>query len=84
MHLNFNVSLFFPQMIAARFAERISWLKVLLGHIDSDTRESASRLLGIACSAISDSAAASLVSDLASSVGGKQTLRYLKHVYAGI
>ncbi|XP_020242083.1 proteasome-associated protein ECM29 homolog isoform X2 [Asparagus officinalis] len=69
----------FPKMIAARFAERISWLKVLLGHIDSDTRESASRLLGIACSAISNSAASSLVSDIASSVGGKQTLRFENH-----
>lgn len=50
--------------------DRIAWLKPLLGHIDSDTRESTSRLLGMACAAISTSAASALMSELASSVTG--------------
>lgn len=74
-----EVGFCFPKLIASRFAERISWLKILLGHVDSDTRESASRLLGIACSAISTSIASNFISELVSSVSGKQMLRFENH-----
>ncbi|KAG1338330.1 hypothetical protein COCNU_04G006360 [Cocos nucifera] len=67
-----------PQLVASRYADRIAWLKPLLGHIDSDTRESASRVLGMACSAISTSAASALISELASSVTGTH-LRFENH-----
>lgn len=65
------------QFVAARYAERISWLKLLLGHIDSDTRVSASRLLGIASSAISISQVSSLLNELASSIIGTKILRFV-------
>ncbi|KAH7672010.1 proteasome component ECM29 protein [Dioscorea alata] len=65
-----------PQFVAARYAERISWLKLLLSHIDSDTRVSASRLLGIASSAISISQVSSLLNELASSIIGTKMLRF--------
>lgn len=67
-----------PQFVASRYADRISWLKPLLGHVDSDTRESASRLLGMACSAISTSAASALISELASSTTGAH-IRFENH-----
>ncbi|XP_058078401.1 uncharacterized protein LOC131226734 [Magnolia sinica] len=66
----------FPELIASRYAGRISWLKQLLGHVDSDTRESASRLLGIACSALSASSASALISELVSSISGAHKLRF--------
>ncbi|XP_077218029.1 ARM repeat superfamily protein isoform X2 [Tasmannia lanceolata] len=68
-----------PQLIASRYAGRISWLKNLLGHVDSDTRESASRLLGMASSALSSSAASSLICDLVSSISGTHKLRFESH-----
>ena len=64
-------------MVATRYAERLSWLKPLLGHIDSGTRESVSRLLGIACSALPTSAACALLSDVLSPIGGTHMLRLL-------
>ncbi|XP_029120499.1 uncharacterized protein [Elaeis guineensis] len=67
-----------PQLVASRYADRIAWLKSLLGHIDSDTRESVSRLLGMTCTAISTSAASDLISELASSVNGTH-LRFENH-----
>ncbi|KAL5994756.1 hypothetical protein ACLOJK_024810 [Asimina triloba] len=71
----------FPEMMASRYAERISWLKQLLGHVDSETRESAARLFGIACSALSSSAASVLISELVpmvtgASVGGAPKIRF--------
>lgn len=42
----------FPEIIASRYATKISWIKRLLGHMDYNTRESAARLLGIACHAL--------------------------------
>jgi proteasome component ECM29 len=61
-----NVASQNPQMIASRYAERLPWLKQFLGHIDSDTRESISRLLGITCSALSISSASVLIQELCS------------------
>nr|XP_009410433.1 PREDICTED: proteasome-associated protein ECM29 homolog [Musa acuminata subsp. malaccensis] len=66
----------FPELVATRYAERLSWLKPLLGHIDSGTRESVSRLLGIACSALPTSAACALLSDVLSPIGGTHMLRF--------
>jgi len=61
-----NVASQNPQMIASRYVERLPWLKQFLGHIDSDTRESISRLLGITCSALSISSASVLIQELCS------------------
>ncbi|CAL9128643.1 uncharacterized protein LOC103992459 [Musa acuminata AAA Group] len=69
----------FPELVATRYAERLSWLKPLLGHIDSGTRESVSRLLGIACSALPTSAACALLSDVLSPIGGTHMLRFESH-----
>ncbi|URE19654.1 Proteasome-associated protein ECM29 [Musa troglodytarum] len=66
----------FPELVATRYAERLSWLKPLLGHIDSGTRESVSRLLGIACSALPTSAVCTLLSDVLSRIGGSHMLRF--------
>uniref|UniRef100_A0A1D1XKS2 Proteasome-associated protein ECM29 n=1 Tax=Anthurium amnicola TaxID=1678845 RepID=A0A1D1XKS2_9ARAE len=64
----------FPELLASHYGKRISWLKQLLGHIDADTRESASRLLGIACSAISTDVMSTLIGELLSSIDS--TMRY--------
>ncbi|KAK1292730.1 hypothetical protein QJS10_CPB17g01685 [Acorus calamus] len=63
-----------PELVASRYARKISWVRQLLGHVDSATRESASRLLGITCSAISSVEASALISDLVSSINGTQKL----------
>ncbi|KAF8398207.1 hypothetical protein HHK36_017133 [Tetracentron sinense] len=64
------------EMIASRYAAKVLWLKQLLGHLDSDTRESAARLLGIACSTLSTSIASVLISELLPSIGGTHKLRF--------
>ncbi|KAH9316636.1 hypothetical protein KI387_025263, partial [Taxus chinensis] len=55
-----------PQIIASRYAERLPWLKQYLGHIDTDTRESIARLMGITCLALSASSASVLIQELCS------------------
>ncbi|XP_068658632.1 uncharacterized protein [Aristolochia californica] len=65
-----------PKLIASRYVSRIGWLKQLLRHVDSDTRESTARLLGITCSALSASGAATFLSELVSTIGGNQKLRF--------
>ncbi|KAH6836999.1 ARM repeat superfamily protein [Perilla frutescens var. hirtella] len=67
---------YFPQMIASRYAEKVLWLKQYLSHLDYDTRESMARLLGIASSALPISAATELISEVISSIGGTQKLRF--------
>jgi proteasome component ECM29 len=70
----------FPEMIASRYAEKISWLKQFLGHVDLDTRESVARLLGIASCSLPISDVAQLISELISSISGTQKLRFeIKH-----
>ncbi|PKA49156.1 hypothetical protein AXF42_Ash010841 [Apostasia shenzhenica] len=69
----------FPKLVASRFAGRLSWLKVFLGDVDFDTRESASKLLGITCSAISAEQASALISDLVSLITGSKVLRFENH-----
>ncbi|XP_020113729.1 proteasome-associated protein ECM29 homolog isoform X2 [Ananas comosus] len=68
-----------PELVASRYVDRLHWLKSLIGHIDPDTREAASRLLGLACSALSTSAASILISELVSSLGGSHKLRFENH-----
>lgn len=57
-------------MVASRYVERISWLKQLMGHVDYDTRESASRLLGMTCSVASTDVVSTLVGDFILSIRG--------------
>ncbi|ERM99116.1 proteasome-associated protein ECM29 homolog isoform X2 [Amborella trichopoda] len=68
-----------PEMIASRYAGRISWLKKFLSHVDIDTRESTSRLLGIACSALTASAASELISELCSLFNRNNKIRFESH-----
>ena len=62
--------------MSLRYAERINWLRTLLGHVDSDAREAASCLLGIASSALSTSSALSLLSELTSTLSQNRPSRY--------
>ncbi|MCL7022732.1 hypothetical protein MKW94_004116 [Papaver nudicaule] len=68
-----------PELVASRYAEKVLWLKKLLGHVDSDTRESAARLLGIACSSLSTPTTSTLISELISSISGVKNLRFENH-----
>lgn len=64
-------------MIASRYAEKVLWLKQYLSHVDYDTRESMARLLGIASSALPISVASQLITEVISSIGGTQKLRFI-------
>ena len=66
-------------MIASHYVPRISWLKQLLSHVDLDTRESAARLLGIACSAIPPATSSDLISELLSAISKTSNLRFVVH-----
>lgn len=63
-------------MIASHYAQRISWLKQLLSHVDLDTREAVARLLGIASSAL-PSPAAALICELVSTISERPKLRFV-------
>ncbi|XP_066339222.1 uncharacterized protein [Miscanthus floridulus] len=65
-----------PKLVSLRYAERINWLRTLLGHVDSDAREAASRLLGIASSALSTTSAPSLLSELTSTLSQNRPSRF--------
>ncbi|XP_019082739.1 PREDICTED: proteasome-associated protein ECM29 homolog, partial [Camelina sativa] len=52
------------------------WLRGLLSHTDLSTRESVSRLLGMASCALSDAESCSLLSELVSSISQPQKLRF--------
>ncbi|PON59552.1 Proteasome component Ecm [Trema orientale] len=65
-----------PEMIASRYAQKVSWIKQLLSHVDLDTRESAARLLGIASSTLPIAASSAIISELIASVSGIQKLRF--------
>ncbi|GAA0159929.1 scaffold/adaptor protein [Lithospermum erythrorhizon] len=71
-----TVGSYFPKMIASRYADKVLWLKKLLDHIDSDTRESAARLLGFASSSLPISASADLVNQLSASIGATSKSRF--------
>ncbi|XP_031477380.1 uncharacterized protein LOC116248548 isoform X2 [Nymphaea colorata] len=66
----------FPQIIASRYAGRITWLRQFLGHISAETRECVSRLMGIACSELSSSETSALISDLCSHLKGTELRRF--------
>ncbi|KAJ3681025.1 hypothetical protein LUZ60_015514 [Juncus effusus] len=66
----------YPKLLASRYAENLEWLKKLLNHIDSDTREAASRLIGISISALPSSSASEFLSELISSIKNSQKLRF--------
>ena len=63
-------------MVSLRYADRIQWLRGLLRHVDSDAREAASRLLGIASSALASSAALTLLSEFTSTLDQNRPTRY--------
>lgn len=74
-----SIAFYMPEVLASRYANQISWLKQLLGHVDSDTRESAARLLGIACSSLRSSDASVLLSELISSINETKKPRFESH-----
>ncbi|BBH02426.1 ARM repeat superfamily protein [Prunus dulcis] len=57
-----------PKLIASRYAQKVSWLKQLLSHVDLDTREAAARLLGFASSALATAESSALISELIASI----------------
>ncbi|KAK2971903.1 hypothetical protein RJ640_011684, partial [Escallonia rubra] len=71
-----------PEIISARYASKISWLKQLLGHVDFDTRESIARLLGFASCALPISASSDLINELISS--SRESLRSRFEIRHGI
>ncbi|KAK9692274.1 hypothetical protein RND81_09G253100 [Saponaria officinalis] len=70
------IATYYPELLACRYASKVDWLKQFLGHVDMDTRESAARLLGLASSACNASATSTLISELISTIGGSQNLRF--------
>ncbi|CAN1250182.1 Proteasome adapter and scaffold protein ECM29 [Linum perenne] len=71
-----TVSSFLPQIMAIRYAHRLSWLRQFLNHIDQDTRESVARLLGIASSALPIGISSDLIQELLSSVNKSHNARF--------
>ncbi|KAK9123336.1 hypothetical protein Sjap_012938 [Stephania japonica] len=71
-----SISSHMPENMASRYSSKLSWIKQLLNHVDSDTRESAARLLGIACSSPSISASSDLILVLVSSISGTKKPRF--------
>ncbi|PAN15915.1 hypothetical protein PAHAL_3G020000 [Panicum hallii] len=65
-----------PKLVSLRYADRIQWLRGLLAHVDSDAREAAARLLGIASSALSSSAALTLLSEFTSTLNQNRPTRF--------
>ncbi|KAL1208896.1 hypothetical protein V5N11_010573 [Cardamine amara subsp. amara] len=71
-----SVGSYLPEMVEVYCSRKIAWLRRLLSHTDLSTRESASRLLGMASCALSDTESCSLLSELISSVSQQQKLRF--------
>ncbi|XP_044946463.1 proteasome adapter and scaffold protein ECM29 isoform X3 [Hordeum vulgare subsp. vulgare] len=71
-----------PKLVSSRYANRLHWLRTLLSHVDSDAREAAARLLGIATSALSSSAALNLLSELTSALDPNHPSRF--EIYHGL
>ncbi|KAG0457672.1 hypothetical protein HPP92_022829 [Vanilla planifolia] len=65
-----------PKLVASRYAGRLLWLKPFLGHVDFDTRESASRLLGITCAVLTSAEASALINELIIPITEKKMLRF--------
>ncbi|XP_010474525.1 PREDICTED: proteasome-associated protein ECM29 homolog [Camelina sativa] len=71
-----SVGSYLPEMVEVYFSRKIMWLRGLLSHTDLSTRESVSRLLGMASCALSDAESCSLLSELVSSISQPQKLRF--------
>ncbi|VAI29985.1 unnamed protein product [Triticum turgidum subsp. durum] len=71
-----------PKLVSSRYANRLHWLRTLLSHVDSDAREAAARLLGVASSALSSSAALNLLSELTSALDPNHPSRF--EIYHGL
>lgn len=65
-------------MIESHYAQKSSWLKQLLSHVDLDTRESAARLLGIASSPLPTTESAALISELIGLISGTNKFRFVE------
>lgn len=64
--------------MSLRYVNRLHWLRTLLGHVDLDAREAASRLLGITSSALSSTAALDLLFELTSTFDQNHPSRYVR------
>ncbi|CAD5319602.1 unnamed protein product [Arabidopsis thaliana] len=71
-----SVGSYLPEMVELYFSRKIVWLRSLLSLTDLSTRESVSRLLGMASCALSDAESCSLLSELISSISQPQKLRF--------
>ncbi|XP_028798613.1 proteasome adapter and scaffold protein ECM29 [Neltuma alba] len=65
-----------PEMVASHYAQKVSWIKQLLSHVDSDTREAIARLLGIVSSALPLPASSDVISELTSAIGSTHKSRF--------
>ncbi|XP_060216154.1 uncharacterized protein LOC132643671 isoform X1 [Lycium barbarum] len=65
-----------PQVIASRYVDKVAWMKQFLGHIDFDTRESISRLIGIASCSLPLHSLCDLISELIALIGTAPKLRF--------
>ncbi|CAN4119744.1 unnamed protein product [Withania somnifera] len=65
-----------PQVIASRYVDKFSWMKQFLGHIDFDTRESMSRLVGIASCSLPLHSLSDLIKELIALIGTAPKLRF--------
>ncbi|KAF3545684.1 hypothetical protein DY000_02010565 [Brassica cretica] len=75
-----SVGSYLPEMVEVYCSQKVVWLRRLLSHTDLSTRESASRLLGMASCALSDAESCSLLSELIASVSQPpQKLRFEAH-----
>ena len=62
-------------MITSRYVDKVAWMKQFLGHIDLDTRESISRLIGIASCSLPLRSLSDLISELIASISTTPKLR---------
>nr|XP_010313220.1 proteasome adapter and scaffold protein ECM29 isoform X1 [Solanum lycopersicum] len=65
-----------PEVITSRYVDKVAWMKQFLGHIDLDTRESISRLIGIASCSLPLRSLSDLISELIASISTTPKLRF--------
>ncbi|KAM3287700.1 proteasome adapter and scaffold protein ECM29 isoform X1 [Capsicum chacoense] len=65
-----------PQVIASRYVDKVKWMKQFWGHIDFDTRESISRLIGIASCSLPLHSLSDLIVELIALVCTTPKLRF--------
>ncbi|KAJ8543860.1 hypothetical protein K7X08_025478 [Anisodus acutangulus] len=71
-----SVGSYMPRVIASRYVDKVAWMKQFLGHIDFDTRESISRLIGIASCSLPLHSLSDLISELIALIGTAPKLRF--------